>query len=74
MFALQYILTLIAVLAVIICPLVSNSKWEDYKKSANKAELVESLLYAFVAAFALGGIVVYYLMQRGLIQPSRFWR
>lgn len=69
MFALQYILTLIAVLAVIICPLISNSKFEDYKKSGNKAELAESLLYAFLAAFAAVGIVVYYLIDRGLIQP-----
>lgn len=69
MFALQYILTLIAVLVLVFCPLISNSKFEDYKKSANKAELVESLLYALVAAFAAGGIVVYYLIERGLIQP-----
>lgn len=69
MFALQYILTLVAVLAVIICPLVSNSKFEDYKKSGDKTDFTESLLYALVAAFVLGGIVVYYLVDRGLIQP-----
>lgn len=69
MFALQYILTLIAVFVIIFCPLVSNSKFEDYKKSGNKTELVESLLYAFLAAFAAGGIVVYYLIDRGLMQP-----
>ena len=69
MFALQYILTLIAVFVIIFCPLISNSKFEDYRKSGNKTELAESLLYALVAAFALGGIVVYYLTDRGLIQP-----
>lgn len=69
MFALQYILTLIAVFVIIFCPLISNSKFKDYKKSGDKIELAESLLYALAAAFALGGIVVYYLMQRGLIQP-----
>ena len=69
MFALQYILTLVAVFAVIICPFISNSKFEDYKKSGDKTELVESLLYALVAAFAAGGIVVYYLVDKGLIQP-----
>lgn len=69
MFALQYILTLVAVLAVIICPLISNSKFEDYKKSGDKIDLAESLLYALAAALAAGGIVVYYLIDRGLIQP-----
>ena len=70
MFALQYILTLIAVFVIIFCPLISNSKFEDYKKSGDKTDFAESLLYALVAAFAVGGIVVYYLIDRGLIQPS----